>query len=141
MIDSLKDHWSFIIVLGSGLLWVGRVKTALDEICQRLREHSKDISAIRKECQQMQLKADCAIAQGHCKADIRRAFDEYRISFSSDIQEIKQMIQVMDAKREESRRELSELFQALDERREQGQRELHQYLQTLLGGAGGRAMG
>jgi chromosome segregation ATPase len=142
MIETIKDHWAFIVVLGSGLIWIGRVKTALDEICQRLRDHSKAIDALRKDYSGLQLKTDCAVVQGHCQADIHRAFDEYRLIFSKDIQEIKQLIQLMDQKREESRRELSELFQVLDDKREQGQRELHQYFDQILRQGGyGRSVG
>ncbi|MGD9687239.1 MAG: hypothetical protein AB7U43_09745 [Desulfobacter sp.] len=128
MIEVLKDHWSFIIVLGTGLIWVGRTKTALDEICKRLREHGQEIAGLRKEHQGMQLRADCLVSQDHCQTDIRRALDDYRGQFV----ELKHMIHLMDQKREESRKELFQLFRDIDEKRENNKREMDEYFKQFL---------
>lgn len=132
MIESLREHWSIIVVLGSGLIWAGRVRAAMDEICQKLREHHKAIEHLQADFRSTQQKGDCLNIQSQCQTSIRKALDDYRNQFRADILEIKQMIRHMDEKREESRKELFELWRDIDEKREMSRREIDELLQATI---------
>ena len=114
--EAIKEYWQIIVVIGGGLVWSGRVRRALEEICQTLKAHRRDLDLLRVDAGKTMTRIDCAACQARCQSSVEKTVDNIQVQLDKSVTEIKQMILLMDEKREKSRDDVAASLEKIYDR-------------------------